>query len=466
MSSPVVNMVSSPGPMRTEAEAEDEELPFTLPPGPYSQMKPDACYAAIIGQAILSSPQHRLTLQDIYEWITTVYPYYKRGEQTWMNSVRHALSTMAVFRKVPRQRQEGKSLWAIFDCDVACFANGDFKKSLCADMVKAKPELSKTGPKKRVSTEQTSGGRATKRRRKDRDELTGQTRPPMFSAPILPPFYSANIVPGTHHQPYYQQQPTFMPQPVPAEVIFPPLPPSSSFHNVRAASSQPVSRAPSAASVASNSSMATPSSPSWSTAPPPSSDSSVPDLTLDDGSSSSPQLSQQTVASEPSQEDYSQDVEDRPRSRKSNSPAIVDPEIEFERWLATDSDFPLLNTPLSGRKMLPRSASDSAGKAMRQLLVRNINTCTNVACILTAFALTRTSSTSLTRPHSTGNRLRNRRNSPRGHPQCPRPRNHFTVFQRRLLLLHLDLVHHRVRVVVPSCNYHHSAHLYLTAVYT
>ncbi|KAF8920530.1 putative fork head protein, partial [Mucidula mucida] len=63
---------------------------------------PDQPYAAIIGQAILSSPGHRLTLQQIYDWITTVYPYFNRDEQTWMTSVRHVLSTTVFFRKVTR----------------------------------------------------------------------------------------------------------------------------------------------------------------------------------------------------------------------------------------------------------------------------------------------------------------------------------------------------------------------------
>ncbi|CAL1714648.1 unnamed protein product [Somion occarium] len=359
MSSPaVVNLVSSPGPMRPESEADADELPFTLPPGPYSDSKPDNCYAAIIGQAILSSPQHRLTLQDIYEWITIVYPYYKRGEQTWMNSVRHALSTMAVFRKVPRQRQEGKSLWAIWDCDIPCFANGDFKKSLCADMVKVKSESSKSGPKRRAATDQAGSSRTSKRRRKtfdDADDAVGQPLPPMLPAPILPPFYSSNIVPGTHHQPYYQQQPTYVPQPVPAEVIFPPLPASSSYHHARAAS-HPLSRPASSVSV--DTSEVAPSSPAWSAAPPPSSDSSVPDLTHDVDSSSSPPLSQENLAADDNQE------ANTTNEPSISAPAVVDPEEEFERWLASDppSDFlepgfSLLNTPLSGRKSTSASAS-------------------------------------------------------------------------------------------------------------
>ncbi|EED80917.1 predicted protein [Postia placenta Mad-698-R] len=147
----VINQVSSPAPMRSSpAPEEHDELPFILPPGPYCAAKPEFAYAGLIGQAILASPQHRLTLQDIYEFITIVYPYYKRGEQTWMNSVRHCLSTMAVFRKVPRGRNEGKSLWAIFDDDVAAFVGGGFRKTLCKDMVKLDQEkAAKKGPRKR-----------------------------------------------------------------------------------------------------------------------------------------------------------------------------------------------------------------------------------------------------------------------------------------------------------------------------
>ncbi|KAJ7933302.1 hypothetical protein B0H13DRAFT_1579327, partial [Mycena leptocephala] len=67
--------------------------PYTLPPGPYSNQRPNYTYAALIGQAILSSQNHRLRLQDIYEWISIVYPYFKHGEKTWMNNIRHGLTT-------------------------------------------------------------------------------------------------------------------------------------------------------------------------------------------------------------------------------------------------------------------------------------------------------------------------------------------------------------------------------------
>ncbi|KAJ7917836.1 hypothetical protein B0H13DRAFT_1572311, partial [Mycena leptocephala] len=62
--------------------------PYTLPPGPYSTEQPNYTNAALIGQAILASQDHRLTLQDIYEWITIVYPHFNHTESTWMDSIR------------------------------------------------------------------------------------------------------------------------------------------------------------------------------------------------------------------------------------------------------------------------------------------------------------------------------------------------------------------------------------------
>ncbi|KAJ7502360.1 hypothetical protein B0H11DRAFT_1650166, partial [Mycena galericulata] len=73
---------------------------YILPPGPYSDERPPVTYAALIGQAILSSQDHSLALRDIYRWIAIVYPHFKLGETTWMNSIRHVLSTTTHFRKV------------------------------------------------------------------------------------------------------------------------------------------------------------------------------------------------------------------------------------------------------------------------------------------------------------------------------------------------------------------------------
>lgn len=339
----IVNIVSSPGPMRGDLDFGDE-LPYTLPPGPYSTTKPDYSYAALIGQAILSSPEHRLTLQDIYEWITTVYPFYNRGEQTWMNSIRHSLSTMAVFRKVTRVRNEGKSLWAIWDCDLPCFENGGFRKTLCADMVKAKNPPMKSGPKRKTMEDALAQDARKRKKSTMKDEAEGPSKT-MFRAPILPPFY-APMYPNAQQQPYYQ---TYVKPALPSDVIFPPLPPTSGYHRAlsRATSISRPGTAdstktglsvpstsvppPSEASIPSTSRDATPDATQElpldpDLGPHPPSLSSLPDLT----SSSSPPLSSEaSVSSIDSVTDGA--VE----------PEIVDPEDEVDRltaqWLASPS---------------------------------------------------------------------------------------------------------------------------------
>lgn len=45
--------------------------------------KPPYSYATLIAHAILSSKDGRLTLSDIYQWISEVYPYYQKGVKGW-----------------------------------------------------------------------------------------------------------------------------------------------------------------------------------------------------------------------------------------------------------------------------------------------------------------------------------------------------------------------------------------------
>ncbi|EFI27359.1 forkhead box protein I1 [Coprinopsis cinerea okayama7 len=247
----IVNLVSSPGPMGSSpAKEQYDKLPFKLPPGPYSSKKPDLSYAALVGQAILASPDHRLTLQEIYDYITIVYPHYKRGETTWMNSIRHVLSTTAVFRKVPRDRSVGRTLWAIYDEDIECFKGGGFKKHLCKDMVKQQAEKDKKNKSRKRSDVEEDASAETRKPKRSRKDTSHKVSNSSFSAPdasasgtlsqvpLLNPQPSFMVAgtsshpffprPTPHHQPYYE---SCLPQPqlLPAEVIFPPLPPTAAL---------------------------------------------------------------------------------------------------------------------------------------------------------------------------------------------------------------------------------------------
>ncbi|KAM6496938.1 hypothetical protein JOM56_007411 [Amanita muscaria] len=296
-SRPVVNLVSSPGPMGPPPDEDEyERLPYTLPPGPYSPNKPDLSYAALVGQAILSSPDHRLTLQEIYDWITIVYPHYKRGETTWMNSIRHVLSTTVCFRKVPRDRSVGRTLWAIWDEDLDCFKDGGFRKHLCKDIMKAAQTNSKIKGKARkrsdVEEDNTLETRRSKKSKKSStitDQSASTSRTSHNATPLSHPLFPPSR-PTPHHQPYYEScilQP--QPQSLPAEIIFPPLPPTA-YTRLHAGPSETSGLTPTQSSSKESPNVAHTDLPS--DLPAPSSDASsmlsVPELTPNRSSSSPP----------------------------------------------------------------------------------------------------------------------------------------------------------------------------------
>ncbi|XP_053097378.1 forkhead box protein O1-B [Pangasianodon hypophthalmus] len=72
-------------------------------------------YADLITQAIESSPERRLTLAQIYEWMVKSVPYFKdKGDSNssagWKNSIRHNLSLHSRFVRVQNEGT-GKSSW-------------------------------------------------------------------------------------------------------------------------------------------------------------------------------------------------------------------------------------------------------------------------------------------------------------------------------------------------------------------
>ncbi|XP_060933248.1 forkhead box protein P2-like [Limanda limanda] len=65
-----------------------------------SDIRPPFTYATLIRQAIMEAPDMQLTLNEIYNWFTRTFAYFRRNAATWKNAVRHNLSLHKCFVRV------------------------------------------------------------------------------------------------------------------------------------------------------------------------------------------------------------------------------------------------------------------------------------------------------------------------------------------------------------------------------
>ena len=90
--------------------------------------KPVYSYLALISKAILSHPDKKMVLSDIYQYVMENFPYYNNDEKAWRNSIRHNLSLNECFVKVGRSENGKGNYWSIHPSCIDDFAKGDYRR--------------------------------------------------------------------------------------------------------------------------------------------------------------------------------------------------------------------------------------------------------------------------------------------------------------------------------------------------
>jgi hypothetical protein len=111
-------------------------------------------YADLITQAILNSPEKRLTLSQVYEWMVQNVPYFRdKGDSNssagWKNSIRHNLSLHSRFMRIQNEGA-GKSSWWVINPDAKPGRNPRRRAQTMESTTKAKLERSRRGARKRI----------------------------------------------------------------------------------------------------------------------------------------------------------------------------------------------------------------------------------------------------------------------------------------------------------------------------
>ncbi|XP_071476902.1 uncharacterized protein [Diadema antillarum] len=106
----------------TDKDADDDK--------PDPAQKPPYSYVALIAMAIKDSPDRKLTLSQIYQYIINKFSYYEKNKKGWQNSIRHNLSLNECFIKIAREGGGEKkgNYWTLDPAYDDMFEKGNYRR--------------------------------------------------------------------------------------------------------------------------------------------------------------------------------------------------------------------------------------------------------------------------------------------------------------------------------------------------